>query len=444
MSGSGAPIRPFAVTNHGVLAIAIPMTFAYLSTPLVGVVDITVIGQIGDAALIGGIAIGAIIFDILFTGFNFLRSGTTGLAAQSLGARDDIEMGAIFWRSLGLGVLIGLLVIGLRDIILEPILLFMNAGSEVEAATRTYYEIRVLASPFTLANFAIFGWLLGLGYAKISVILQFLLNGVNIGCSAYFVLELGWGIEGVAFGSVIAEALTTVAGLVVVLRFLGANPWPRLNLIIDRDKLARMFSLNRDIMIRSVVLLFAFAFFTSQGAKSGDIVLAANAILMNFFLVGSYFLDGFAAAAEQLSGKSVGANYRPAFERTVKLTMLWGFALSTIAALILWLFGPMFIDLMTTNPDVRETARVYLFWAAISPLAGVMAFQMDGVFLGATWSQDIRNMMLASLIIYLIAWWLLVPLLGNHGLWIALNIFLGVRGLTLYLRYPKRAGATFS
>ncbi|MBZ0218515.1 MAG: hypothetical protein K8F25_18305, partial [Fimbriimonadaceae bacterium] len=167
------------------------------------------------------------------------------------------------------------------------------------------------------------------------------------------------------------------------------------------------------------------------------------AILMNFFFIGSYFLDGFAAAAEQLAGKAVGANYRPAFERTVKLTMIWGFGLSGLAAVILWLFGPLLIDIMTTNGIVRDTALTYLVWAAISPLAGVMAFQMDGVFLGATWSQDIRNMMLASLVIYLVASWLFVPVLGNHGLWLALNIFLGVRGLTLYWRYPRRANATF-
>ncbi len=442
-AGIGAAPRPFTVTNRSILGIAIPMTFAYLSTPLVGFVDTAIIGQIGDAALIGGIAVGAVLFDILFTSFNFLRSGTTGLAAQALGARDQSESGAIFWRSLGLGVAIGLAVIILQSFILEPIMMFMDTSPEVERATRIYYSIRVLASPFSLANFAVLGWLLGMGHARVSVALQFLLNGVNIGCSSYFVLVLGWGIEGVAWGSVIAETITALAGIFVALRLLGADAWPHPEKIVDREKLARMFSLNRDIMIRSLILLFAFAFFTSRSAKSGDIILAANAVLMNFFFIGSYFLDGFAAAAEQLAGRAVGANHRPAFERIVKLTLIWGFSLSALAALVLWTFGPVFIDIMTTNTEVRETAREYLFWAALSPLAGVMAFQMDGVFLGATWSQEIRNMMLLSLLIYLAVWWLLTPVIGNHGLWLALNIFLGARGLTLYWRYPKRADATF-
>lgn len=431
------------MTNRGVLAIAVPMTFAYLSTPLVGFVDTAVIGQIGDATLIGGIAVGAIIFDILFTTFNFLRSGTTGLVAQALGARDQTEISAILWRALGLGALIGLAVVALQSFILSPILFFMDASAEVDHAARTYYSVRVLASPFALANFAILGWLLGLGHAKISVVLQLLLNGLNIACSAYFVMVLEWGVAGVAWGSVIAEVITSLVGLMVAIKLLDGDVIPRFDQVFIKDKLIRMFSLNRDIMIRSFVLLFAFAFFTAQGAKSGDIILAANAVLMNFFFVGSYFLDGFAAAAEQLAGKAVGANYRPAFARTVKLTMIWGFGLSTIAALVLWLFGPVLIDIMTTNTQVRETARTFLFWAAISPLAGVMAFQMDGVFLGATWSKDIRNMMLASLIIYLIASWSLMPLLGNHGLWLALNIFLGMRGITLYWRYPRRADVTF-
>jgi len=444
MANGKAHVRPFHVANRDVLAIAVPMTLAYLSVPLVGVVDTAIIGQIGDAALIGGIAIGAIIFDVLFTTFNFLRSGTTGMAAQALGADDRAESAAIFWRALMLAVGAGVIVVVIQAAILEPALLVMDASAEVEHATRAYFVIRVFAAPFTLANFAILGWLLGLGYARAGVALQFLLNGVNIGCNAYFVLVLGWGIEGVAWGSVIADMVAAVAGLGAVMIVLGKRIAPEWGRIAVRDKLRAMVSLNLDIMLRSLILLFAFAFFTAQGARSGDIILAANAVLMNFFFVGSYFLDGFAAAAEQLAGKSVGARYRPAFERTVRLTMIWGFALAAVAALIFWVLGPTLIDIMTVNTDVRTAARAYLFWAAVSPLAGVLAFQMDGIFLGATWSRDIRNMMLASLAIYLAAWWALEPLFGNHGLWLALNLFLGARGLTLYWRYPQRAGRAFA
>jgi len=366
------------------------------------------------------------------------------MAAQALGADDRAESAAIFWRALMLAVGAGVIVVVIQAAILEPALLVMDASAEVEHATRAYFVIRVFAAPFTLANFAILGWLLGLGYARAGVALQFLLNGVNIGCNAYFVLVLGWGIEGVAWGSVIADMVAAVAGLGAVMIVLGKRIAPEWGRIAVRDKLRAMVSLNLDIMLRSLILLFAFAFFTAQGARSGDIILAANAVLMNFFFVGSYFLDGFAAAAEQLAGKSVGARYRPAFERTVRLTMIWGFALAAVAALIFWVLGPTLIDIMTVNTDVRTAARAYLFWAAVSPLAGVLAFQMDGIFLGATWSRDIRNMMLASLAIYLAAWWALEPLFGNHGLWLALNLFLGARGLTLYWRYPQRAGRAFA
>ncbi|MEM6667090.1 MAG: MATE family efflux transporter, partial [Pseudomonadota bacterium] len=206
----------------------------------------------------------------------------------------------------------------------------------------------------------------------------------------------------------------------------------------------RLMALNGDIMIRSFSLIFAFAFFTRQGAAQGDVVLAANAVLMNFFLIGGYFLDGFATAAEQMAGEAIGARRRERFVRAVRLTLLWGIALAAGASAVFWFGGPALIDLMTTNGDVRETARVFLIWAALTPLFGVFAFQFDGVFIGATWSSDMRNMMLLSLVAYLIAWAVLVPPFGNHGLWAALAIFLGMRGITLGLRYPARLNRTFT
>jgi len=205
----------------------------------------------------------------------------------------------------------------------------------------------------------------------------------------------------------------------------------------------RLIAVNRDIMIRSFSLLFAFALFTRQGAQFGDVILAANAVLMHFFLIGGYFLDGLATAAEQLAGRAVGARYRPAFRRSVQLTLIWGFTLSLALTALYLLFGRQFIALMTTAPEVRATAETFLLWAALTPLAGVLAFQMDGVFIGATWSGDMRNMMLVSLAAYLAALALLIPALGNHGLWLALLFFLGVRGLSLFLRLRVREPDTF-
>lgn len=438
---SGNP-RAFSVTNRDIFVIAIPMTLAFLSTPLVGLVDTAIIGQLGSAALVGGIAVGAMIFDILFTTFNFLRSGTTGLAAQALGRGDRPERDAVLWRALSVALVSGLVIVVLQGLLLWTALALLSASSEVEAATADYYAIRVLAAPATLANYAILGWFLGLGRAGTGLALQLLLNGINVAVSMYLVLSLNWGIEGAAWGTTIAETATALAGLALAAaRQRGAVPARAT--IFQRRRFMAMMSLNRDIMIRSFALLFAFSFFTAMGAKAGDVVLAANAVLMHFFLVGGYFLDGLATAAEQLAGRAVGARWRPAFDAAVRLTVAWGLGLAAALAAVLWLVGETIVGLMVAAPEVRETAAIYLPWAAATPLFGVLAFQMDGVFIGATWSRDMRNMMLLSLAVYLVAWWLLTPVYGNHGLWAALAIFLLVRGVSLAWRCRIRAGDTF-
>ena len=431
------------VTHKRVLGIAIPMTLAYLTTPLVGIVDMTVIGQLGDAALLGGIAVGAIIFDLVFTTFNFLRSGTTGLTAQALGANDRPELNHIVWRALGLGTFSGLAILLLQVPIFMVAMYFIAASETVHEATRQYFFIRVLAAPVSLANYAILGWLLGLGRATLGLFIQTVLNGVNMALSAWFVLSLGWGISGAAWSTVIAEVIGLVTGLIIVAFILGPNIVPRIGRVFDRAKLKLMLSLNRDIMIRSFALIFAFSMFTAISAQAGDVTLAANALLMNFFLFSGFFLDGFATAAEQLAGVAIGARQRAAFERAVKLTLFWGFGLAGALTGIYVLFGADLIAFMTNAEDVRRMANEYLIWATITPLAGVLAFEMDGIYIGATWSRDMRNMMLASLIAFVAAWWIFYPLIGNHGLWLALMIFLSVRGFTLAWRLKFRINQTF-
>jgi MATE family multidrug resistance protein len=446
MTTQSSDIRPekaFDVTHRSVLAIAVPMTLAFLSTPLLGVVDTAVIGRLGDAALVGGIAIGGVIFDLVFTTFNFLRSGTTGLTSQAYGADDQVEIKATFLRALFIAAIAGLAVILLQAPFLDIGLTFMGGSADVQSATRRYFEIRVYSAPFLLANYAILGWFLGLSRAGTGLFLQLFLNGLNIALSLWFVMGLGWSIEGVAAATVLSEAATCLAGLLLVLRAVRGSVWPARTVIFDRRLILRMMAINRDIMIRSFSLLFAFAFFTARSADQGDVVLAANAILEKFFLVGAYFLDGLATAVEQLAGRAVGARYRPAFDRAVKLTVLWSFALALGLALIYFAAGPFLIDLMTVSPGVRETGRTYLYWAALTPLFAVLAFQMDGVFIGATWSSDMRNMMLLSLAIYIAAYYALFPLMGNHGLWLSLEIFLGARGLTLAAMCRHRANKTF-
>ncbi|MCW2307092.1 MATE family efflux transporter [Rhodobium gokarnense] len=435
--------RRFDVTNRGVVAIALPMTLAYLSTPLVGLVDTAVIGRLGIAALMGGIAIGAVVFDFIFSIFNFLRNGTTGLTAQALGAGDVVEERAVFLRFLVIALGLGIVIIVLRDPVADLGIAVMSPSAEVAAAARRYIDIRIFATPFVLANYAMLGWLLGLGRAHVALVLQVLLNGLNVGLNLFFVLLLDWSIEGVATASLIAETATFFAGLAVVMRVAHGRRWPAWRIVFNAEKFRRMTGINGDIMVRSFALLIAFGFFTRESARSGDIVLATNAVLMNLFILGGYFLDGFAAAAEQLAGRAVGARYRPAFDATIRLTLIWGGALSLGLTAIYFAAGPTIIDAMTTNEEVRALARVYLPWAALTPVMAVLAFQMDGVFIGSTWSGDMRNMMLLSLVAFFAVWWVAMPVWGVHGLWLALLVFLALRGITLSWRCRSKADETF-
>ncbi|GKX35316.1 MAG: MATE family efflux transporter [Rhizobiaceae bacterium MnEN-MB40S] len=442
-SAAGQVVRPFSVTHRMVLAIAVPMTLAYLTTPLLGIVDMAVIGQLGQAELIGGLAIGAIIFDVVYTTFNFLRASTTGLVAQAFGRDDAREEQAVFWRSMLTGLICGFALLMLSPMILLAGLWLMAPGPGVAEAAQTYFSIRILSAPIGLANYSVLGFVLGRGEAITGLLLQMLINGVNIFLSIWLGLILQWGISGVAWATLIGEFVGLVAGFTYVWLRFDRSIAPSWRMIADMPSVMKLMALNRDIMIRSLALLIAFALFVRQGAQFGAVTLAANAVLMNFFMVAGYYLDGFATAAEQLAGRAVGANYRPAFDRAVSLSTIWGFGLAALTTMFFLLFGTNVVELMTTAQDVRAATEDYLVWASFTALAGVLAFTMDGVFIGATWSRDMRNMMLLSIIVYVACLWTLTPLFGNHGLWISLLIFLGIRGISLYLLVRPRANATF-
>ena len=318
----------------------------------------------------------------------------------------------------------------------------MSADSRVDEAMDTYVRIRLLGAPFSLVNYAILGYVLGRGEGGLGLVLQLILNGINIGLSILLGLELGWGVAGVAWGTVGGESFAMLAGLAVIGRRFAAVPRLPRHRLLDLGAFLRMMALNRDIMIRSFALLAAVALFTRQGAQLGTVTLAANAVLMNFFMAAGFFLDGFATAAEQLAGRAVGARAETAFRRAVRLTILWGFGLAGMATLLLLVWGDGLIGLITTAPDVRAAASAYLPWAAFTALSGVLAFQMDGVFIGATWSNDMRNMMLLAFACFVAALVALAPI-GNHGLWAALHVFLLVRGVSLLAVLPRRMRSAF-
>ncbi|MER9629075.1 MATE family efflux transporter [Mesorhizobium sp. M0296] len=436
--------RAFVVTNRSVLAIAVPMTLAYLTTPLLGIVDTAVVGQFGDAALLGGLAAGALIFDVVFTTFNFLRSGTTGLVAQAFGRGDALEEQAVFWRAVLIAVVAGVVLAALAPLVSTAGQWFIGAEPRVSAAMDVYIRIRMLAAPFSLINYAILGYVLGRGEGGLGLLLQLILNGINIALCFLLGLELGWGVAGVAWATVTGEFVAMLLGLAIVGRRFWAAPRLPRHRVLDLPAFLRMMSLNRDIMIRSFSLLAAFALFTRQGAQFGTLTLAANAVLMNLFLVAGYFLDGFATAAEQLAGRAIGARAATAFDQAVRLTLLWGLGLAGAATLFFLMEGTDLVALITTATDVRAIADIYLPWAAFTALSGALAFEMDGIFIGATWSRDMRNMMLVSFLSFSAALLILAPAFGNHGLWAALHVFLLVRGFSLLAILRLRVRTAFN
>jgi multidrug resistance protein, MATE family len=437
-------VRPFEVTNRLMLAITIPVMLASLTTPLLGLVDTAVIGQLGDPHLLGGLAIGALVFDFLFSTMNFLRSGTTGLVAQALGRHDNVEQEAVFWRALGVAVFAGMLFIIATPLVLQATISFMNPDKAVADAMSTYVSIRLLSSPMALGNFVVLGLLLGQGKAMQGLYLQLLLNSVNVVMTIWLGLVMGWGVEGIAWGTVLGETAALLVGLTMVYLQFRSVPNPSRARILDMHQIRRMFTVNRDIMLRSFLLLIAYAYFTRAGTEAGAITLATNAVLMNFLLVSGYLIDGVTTAAEQISGRAVGAHYRPAFDRGVKLSFLWGMMLATTMAIFFLVFGDAIVAFLIKSDDVQVMASHYLPWAALAPVVGLLAFHMDGVFIGATWSRDMRNMMILSLIGYFAAYFILPKYFGNHGLWLSLHLFLGLRGISLLSILPSRARGQFA
>jgi MATE family multidrug resistance protein len=434
----------FDVTHRLVLSIAIPMTLGFMTTPLLGLVDTGVVGHMGQPDALAGLAIGAMLFDLLLGSFNFLRASTTGLTAQALGRRDLREQQGVFWRAMISAIGCGVLLLCLSPLLLAAGLKLMGPEAAVAQATSTYFSIRILAAPAALANYAILGFVLGRGQGTIGLSLQILINGINIVLAIYLGLELEWGVAGVAWGTMVGETVGALAGLAIVLRSFKGSQRPQRAEILSRHRLAELFALNRDILIRTFVLIGSFAIMTRIGTSFGAVTLAANAVLMNFFLLSGYYLDGLANAAEQITGRAIGAAHRPAFDRGLKLTAIWSFGLAAAVSAFFFAAGPWLISVLTTSPDVREAANTYMPWAAITGLTGALAFLMDGVFIGATWSSDMRNRMLMSFAGYLAALAVFVPLFGNHGLWLAMNAFLLFRGIFLAMLVKPRADQTFA
>jgi len=416
---------------------------ANLTTPLIGIVSTTAIGRLGDATLLGGVAMASVLFDCMFWLFGFLRMSTVAFTAQSLGAGETNELRAILMRGLIVAAVVGAALIALQ-IPLVTILLDAMGGSEgVTHAARTYFTIRIWSAPFALGNYVVLGWLIGQARAKLALGTQISINLINMTATVLLVLVFDFGIAGAAIAALIAEAAGLLLGLLIARHLSKGQFAASRALLFDRAKLMRMLAVNRDIMIRTASLIAAFLFFTAQGARAGDTTLAANAVLNNFLLISAFFLDGLANAAEQLCGRAYGARDKHAFAGAVRLVVMWGFGFALAVAACFLLFGPSLIDVMTASADIRRIARDYLPFVIFAPLLGVFAFAFDGVYIGATWARDMRNLMLASLVIFLTAWFALRSF-GNAGLWGALLVHYAARGGLEALRYPALLRKSFA
>jgi MATE family multidrug resistance protein len=428
------------LTRKRVLYLAWPIILSNISAPLLGLVDTAVIGNLNNPALIGAIAIGAMIFSFIYWGFGFLRMGTTGLIAQSRGAEDNDGAKAAFYRALIIAVSIGSILLLLQNVLAGFAFSVIEGSPAVEEAAVTYFNIRIWSAPLSLIHLVLMGYLLAHQKSTTILWIQLLLNGTNIVLDFVFVAGFGWGVAGIAAATVIAEIVTTCVGVYIVFRHMRCSYMTiavPMSILKDIQAVLKTLRINRDIMIRTLSLIFAFAWFTNEGAKSGDIMLATNAILMQFVAFSAFFLDGYALAAESLVGTAVGAKNRSGLDRTLRYINELGLVTAIILSAIFFLAGPAMIDLLTNVDEVRNTTRTYLLWVVAAPVISLWCYLLDGVFIGATCTREMRNAMVFSLMAYLAAWYLLAPVFLNHGLWLSLHVYFVVRALTLWYYLPN-------
>ena len=425
------------LTHKRVLGVAIPIVLANTTIPILGAVDTGVVGQMGLAVPIGAVGIGAIIISAIYWLFGFLRMGTTGLTAQAIGSNDHSETSALLVRGILIGLGAGLVLIMTQIPLFSAALGVAPASFEVESLAQEYVKIRVYSAPAAIAIFGITGWLIANERTRAVLVLMLLINSINIVLDFVFVLRLGWGVEGVAYATLIAEWSGLFFGLWLARKGFKNGYWRNWRQIFDRARLTKMAKVNSDILIRSVLLEIAFVSFLFLGSSFDDATLAANQVLIQFLNITAYAMDGFAFAAEALVGKALGAKNRLIFRRSAVMTSQWGFGSVVVMALAFYVFGNTIINIMTTAEDVRVVSYDYLPWMVLAPLVGAAAWMLDGIFIGATRTADMRNMMFISFCIYLIALAFLLPKYDNHGLWASLIIFSIARGVTLGYKYPK-------
>ena len=412
--------------------LSYPIILSNLFIPLPGIVDTAVLGRLGDETYLGGVAVAAVIFSFIYWGAGFLRKAATGLGAQAFGAKDSAEIWAVLFRSLILAFVISFVVLAVKDLISLSAFYLIDASQSVEQHGKTYFDIRLLGLPAAFFNLVVVGWLLGMQDARRPMILQVFVNLLNVVFDLWFVLGFGMDVDGVAYATVLAEYIGVVLGIYFLLKY--THLWPKTGIsrayVLNWPKFKKLLIINRELFIRSMLLMLAFAYQTAAAAKQGDLILAANAILGHLFHMASFGLDGFAHACETLVGKSVGAKNRRAFKAACRAGFEWGAFVSVVFAIAYIAGGEYIINLFTNQMDLRAVAGEYLIWMILMPVFGVWCFIFDGIYFGATHVVETRKAMMISVIGYLIAMQFLVPAFDFHGVMAGMAVLMILRGLT--------------
>lgn len=427
--------------NRKILKLAVPNIISNISVPMLGIVDMALMGHMDSDAYIGAIALGSLIFNFIYWGLGFLRMGTSGFTAQSWGKRDLPETILVVSRAMLIALTVSLLLILLQRPIEWISFLLLKGESEVETLAMDYFRIRIWAAPATLGQFALLGFFLGMQNARLPMVVLVSTNVINIGCNLIFVLVLGMGSSGVALGTVIAQ----YSGLLMALWFFRRyfqrlfKYWS-LQATLQWERLRHFLSVNKDIFIRTMCLVAVFTIFTARSASSdtnsggADTILAVNSLLMQFFMFFSFLIDGFAHAAEALTGKFIGAGNTRSLRSSIRLLFLWGTAIGIFFTLLYLTSGDLLFRALTNNQEVISNAKPYFFWVILVPMVSYSAFLWDGIFIGATAGKEMRNAMLIStLLVFFPAYFLAQQFMGNHGLWLAFILFMISRGVTMQL-----------
>ena len=424
--------------NKKILQLAIPSIVSNITVPLLGLIDVAIVGHLGSAAYIGAIAVGGMLFNIIYWLFGFLRMGTSGMTSQAFGQRDLKEVTRVLLRAVGVGLFIALCLLLLQYPIRKIAFLLIDATPEVRELATVYFNICVWGAPAVLGLYGFAGWFIGMQNSRFPMFIAITQNVVNIVASLSFVYLLDMKIEGVALGTLIAQYAGLFMASLLWLRYYGRLKivfrWQE---IIGKTAMKRFFQVNSDIFFRTLCLVAVTTFFTSTGARQGDVVLAVNTLLMQLFTLFSYIMDGFAYAGEAMTGRYVGARNNTGLQRMIRLLFRWGWGLSLSFTILYMIGGQDFLGLLTNDTTVIKAAGSYYYWVLAIPLAGFAAFLWDGILIGATATRLMLYSMLVASGMFFLIYYIFYALMGNHALWMAFLIYLSLRGIMQWILWHR-------